>query len=352
MRILVLGGTGFIGPCVIRDLVAEDHQVAVFTRGRRQPDLPGGVRTVSGDYKQLHDFRGPFRALFHGDPPEVVLDMIPMTEQDARNLIRTFDGIARRIVAVSSQDVYRAWGYVVGLEGQLTDPHITEDSPLRESRYPYRGRKLPIESGWDMDNYEKVVVERVFQLESALPATILRLPMVYGPGDYAHRAFPYLKRMDDGRPAILMEEPAARWRAPWGYVEDVAAAVALAATREAAAGRIYNVAEQDNRSTAEFIAAIAEAVAWNGRVVELPQGAFPGPWSAYRMEQHILTDSTRIRRELGYRETVPRAEAMGRTIEWERAHPPDPFPKELFDYAAEDLALECYHGQEAAGRPL
>jgi hypothetical protein len=61
-----------------------------------------------------------------------------------------------------------------------------------------------------------------------------------------------------------------------------------------------------------------------------------------------LTDSTRIRRELGYRETVPRAEAMRRTIEWERAHPPDPFPKELFDYAAEDQALERHSMQQPA----
>ena len=98
----------------------------------------------------------------------------------------------------------------------------------------------------------------------------------------------------------------------------------------------------------EFIQDIGAAMGWSGRVVELPQGALPGPWSAYRMEQHVLTDSICIRRELGYCETLPRVEAMRRTIEWERAHPPDHVPAGMFDYAAEDRALAQYHFEGAA----
>ena len=53
--------------------------------------------------------------------------------------------------------------------------------------------------------------------------------------------------------------------------------------------------------------------------------------------QHCLTDTRRIREGLGYRETLPRMEAVHRTIEWERTtHPPEGF---TVDYAAEDRAL-------------
>jgi nucleoside-diphosphate-sugar epimerase len=41
--------------------------------------------------------------------------------------------------------------------------------------------------------------------QNEFPVTILRLPALYGPGDKRHRLFPYLKRMDDVRPAILVE---------------------------------------------------------------------------------------------------------------------------------------------------
>ena len=56
-----------------------------------------------------------------------------------------------------------------------------------------------------------------------LPGTVLRLPMVYGPGDPLHRLFPILKRIDDGRPALLLDERMAQWRATRGFVENVAA---------------------------------------------------------------------------------------------------------------------------------
>ena len=103
-------------------------------------------------------------------------------------------------------------------------------------------------------------------------------------------------------------------------------AIVLAVTNGTSIGRVYNIAEPDVRSTAEFIREIGEAVGWKGQIIELPRGALPGPWDAYRMDQHVVTDSSRIRRDLGYQETVPRTEALRRTIEWERVHPPDPLP--------------------------
>jgi nucleoside-diphosphate-sugar epimerase len=186
------------------------------------------------------------------------------------------------------------------------------------------------------------MVEASFKSDPSLPATIVRLPMVYGPGDPARRTYAWLKRMDDGRKVIPLEEPLARWRGPMGYVEDAGRAIAIAAINDSAAGRVYNVAEPDVSSTAEFIREIGEAAGWSGHVTELPAGALPNPWSEYHLEQHVLTDSNRIRRELGYRETMPRAEALRRTIEWERANPPDPLPRVMFDYLAEDRALEHY----------
>jgi nucleoside-diphosphate-sugar epimerase len=67
--------------------------------------------------------------------------------------------------------------------------------------------------------------------------------MIFGPADPAHRFHPIVKRIDDGRAAILFEEGMAAWKAPRGYVENVAAAIALAAVDDRAAGKIYNVAE-------------------------------------------------------------------------------------------------------------
>lgn len=49
LNILVLGGTGFIGPHLVRRLVERGHHVTTFTRGRREADLPESVTRLIGD---------------------------------------------------------------------------------------------------------------------------------------------------------------------------------------------------------------------------------------------------------------------------------------------------------------
>src|SRR5262245_43855861 len=59
LDILILGGTGFIGPYQVRYAVARGHRVTVFNRGRRQADLPPSVMHLEGDRNgQLDSLRG------------------------------------------------------------------------------------------------------------------------------------------------------------------------------------------------------------------------------------------------------------------------------------------------------
>jgi len=103
-----------------------------------------------------------------------------------------------------------------------------------------------------------------------LPGTVLRLPMAYGPGDPLHRFYPVVKRIADRRRHIIFPETLAVWRSPRGYVENVAAAIALAATDERAARRIYNVCEEPSFSELEWARKIAAAMLWDGDFVVLP----------------------------------------------------------------------------------
>jgi nucleoside-diphosphate-sugar epimerase len=191
-----------------------------------------------------------------------------------------------------------------------------------------------------MDDYDKILVERTVMGAPDLAGTVLRLPMVYGPRDGQHRLFEYLKRMDDGRPAILLEQGLARWRWTRGYVENVAAAIALAVADEQASGRIYNVGEVEALSTADWVRKIGAAAGWKGQVCvvaeeRLPDRLRPG----IHTEHHLVTDSTRIRKELGYAESVSQDEALRRTVAWQRAHPPEKIDPGQFDYATEDAVL-------------
>jgi nucleoside-diphosphate-sugar epimerase len=122
-------------------------------------------------------------------------------------------------------------------------------------------------------------------------------------------------------------------------VDNVAAAIALAAVSEQAAGRVYNVAEQPAFTELAWARKIAAATGWDGEFAFLPKDRMPVSLvQPGNSAQHWEADSSRIRRELGYREPVPLAEAIARTIEWERANPDGEFSMHKFDYAAEDAA--------------
>jgi nucleoside-diphosphate-sugar epimerase len=235
-------------------------------------------------------------------------------------------------------DVYRAYDRLRRVDPGSPDPvPLTEDAPLRQTLYPYRAQA----SGEDdfLYHYEKILVERAVLGQPGLPATVLRLPCVYGPGD-RHRTFEYLKRMDDGRPAILLRELRAGWRWTRGYVQNVATAVALAATDERAAGTIYNVGEHEARTEAEWVRSIGRAAGWAGQVFAVPEGRLPDHLrTPYDWRQDVVGDTSKVRQELGYQEPVSLEGALTRTVAWERAHPPEATDPKLFDYAAEDAVL-------------
>jgi nucleoside-diphosphate-sugar epimerase len=339
MRVLVIGGTGFIGPSVVRSLSEQGHDVTLFHRGKTRADLPEGVRHVFGERADLPAYREEFA---HAEP-EVALDMRPLTEAEAHAAVEALRGIARRLVAISSQDVYRAYGRLIGTEPGPPDAiSLTEDSPLREKLYPYRGETPRSEDDprrWT-DDYDKILVERIVLGEPNLAGTVLRLPMVYGPRDGQHRLFEYLKRMDDSRPAILLDEGTAGWRSNHGYVDNVADAIALAVTDDHAAGRVYNVGEDESLPQSEWIQCIAEQAGWQGSIVTLPLDRLPAHLKPNIDTAHDLAvDTSRLRAELGYQEAISRPEALRRTIAWERANPPEQVDPARFDYDAEDAVL-------------
>ena len=340
MRVLILGGTGFIGPHIVRRLMAHGHQVTIFRRGSGLADLPDGAGVIVGDRNRLQASAKEFGDL----RPDVVVDVIAFTEEQAKGLGRAFNGIAKRVVVLSSGDVYRANDLLFRRIPGPPDPTpLRESSPLRDRLYPYRGAGVPPVEGFSWDDYDKVLVERAVMGHDELPATVLRLPMVYGPGDRdgrKRRFWTYLKRMDDGRQAILMDIWTARWRAPWGYVEDVAEAVRLAVENPRAAGEVYNVAEADGLDFEGWVQELARAAGWRGRiaVVDEPCPA-PNLPRTMNLDQDLEMATAKIRRDLGYRETISRRTALERNVAWDREHPPTQVDPAQFDYAAEDAIL-------------
>jgi nucleoside-diphosphate-sugar epimerase len=339
MRVMIIGGTKFMGPFVVKRLKAMGHDVAAFHRGQSELASSLGADELLGD---RNDFNTLKQAIDTYNP-EVILDMVLFTVDQAQGLQVAAQGTAKRIVAVSGIDVYQAYGRLhnAGSSPLETSP-ISEESPLLSVDMPLVSSG-PRMHPWPGAQRDMIRAEDALMAMSELPGTLLRLPVVYGVGDFLHRLYGDLRRMDDGRPAIIVQEDMAAWRWSRGYVENMAEAIALAVDNDHAAGKVYNVADGDALSTAEWITAIGRAAGWNGKVVTVSMELLPEEMQSHvDSEQHLVVDTSRIRTELGYQAVASIGEALARSVAWERENPPEGIGTDGFDYTIEDTLLEKF----------
>ena len=301
MRIVLLGGTGFIGSSIVEHLLLAGHQVAVVHRGRRLPP-PGSTSLIA----ERSD-PGPLHTALETFHPEALIDMIAYTATDADQVLTVLPPHLRRLTVVSSGDVYASYGAFLGHDPSPPSANPSaETAALRRDRYPYRAQATsPSDVRY---GYDKILVEERYRDRSPVPVTILRLPMVYGPCDPNHRMAADIARLRDAPSGVLTLHPEeAAWRCTRGYVVDVGAAIALATTHPTALGRTYNVGEVDAWTTREWLETIAHSINLPIVIRESPGTApsLPARWTV-----PVVTATNRIRMELGYVEPIGHSEGV------------------------------------------
>jgi nucleoside-diphosphate-sugar epimerase len=257
MRVVVLGGTRFIGRRITETLVAREDEVMVVHHGQAEPadwvecrHLHTGRAEFGGAAQAVRDFG-----------PDAIVDTNAMSRADADAVLPHLPEVP--IAALSSMDVYRA--YELLLAGQEDEPvPVTEESRLRAGRYPYRGRPQGSE------DYEKLDVEPAYARRGAV---VLRLAMIYGEHDPQRREEFILRRVRAGRQDIPVGPGTWLWTRC--YVGDVATAVLAAITNPAARGQVLNIGEPVTRSMLGWARQILAAAGHQARLVRVPDALLP-----------------------------------------------------------------------------
>jgi nucleoside-diphosphate-sugar epimerase len=174
LRILFLGGTGFIGPHMVKYAMYRGHTVSMFNRGKTAPGLFPGVETLIGDRDNGLDS-------LKGHQWDVVIDnsgYVPRHVRDSAELLKSSVG---RYIFTSTGSVYK-----------FDQDSIDEDSPL-----------LPLEDpkSEDVNKYYgplKVLCEEAVRKTYGDRGTIVRLHIVAGPGDPTDRFTYWPVRIDQG----------------------------------------------------------------------------------------------------------------------------------------------------------
>ncbi len=166
LDLLVLGGTGFIGPHLVRRAVARGHRVTIFTRGRRDADLPAEVVRLKGDRN------GDLKSL-EGKKWDAVVDDSATNPEWVRLSTALLKGNVGRYLFTSSTGVYYPY-----LARGLDESHAVRmevDDPKDESlKY----------------GVAKAQCERQVQAVFGDHGVVVRPTYIVGPGDTTDR-FPY-----------------------------------------------------------------------------------------------------------------------------------------------------------------
>jgi nucleoside-diphosphate-sugar epimerase len=269
MRILVMGGTRFVGRPLVALLQSGGHELTLFTRGRNQ--VPAGVEHLSGDRSSEEGL-----AALAGRSFDVIVDSSGRTLEDTHRVIERTGAPSHRLVYVSSAGVYA--------DSELWP--LDEDSPTDpQSRH---AGKLETED---------------WLRSQGIPFTSFRPTYIVGPGNYNPVESWFFDRIMEGRPVPLPGDGSTITQL--GHVSDLAAAMARCIEVEAATNRIYNCTNSQGVTFRGLVQAAARACGRDPATVEIrsfdPAGLEKKARKAFPLRMaHFLTDTHRVRRELAW----------------------------------------------------
>ena len=317
MKLLIIGGTGFLSSALVEESLAAGHKVTIVTRGRQMRAVAPDVQQILADRNDLPSFRSAVQGLEF----DAVLDAICFTPEQARQDVECFAGRAGRLVMISTDFVYSV----------APCPLPIPEEALRDA---------PTEYGRNKAAAEDVLLGAT----GVLSSTILRPPHIVGAGGLLGTGSlqgrdPALPaRLRRGEPIILLDggalliQPADR--------RDIARSCLAVLTAPTTLGRAYNIAGPEAVPTRRYYALIAETLGVPLTVASLPSdvylSAFPNNASFARHRAYSLDA---LARDAAFRPAIPLETSLQEALAWLERYPPPGADAPPSAQEAEVLAL-------------
>lgn len=238
-RVLILGGSYFIGKTIAEDLMAHEYQVTLLNRGSR---LVEGTRQIICDRDSEKDLGEALK----GQEFDYLVDVSGLNEKQVNDLCGAMElKSLKGAVFISSSAVYDV--------EHLQKPFGEEDGK-KENKY------------WGQYGTDKIAAEQAYRScleEKGIPLTILRPPYVYGEHNYVQRESFVFEHVLTGRPILL---PLKNQKLQFIYVKDLAVIVRKMLEKNQRDMEIYNVGNEEWVTAKEWVQLCATAM---GKRVEL-----------------------------------------------------------------------------------
>jgi len=316
LRVLILGGTGFIGPHMVRAAQARGHEVTIFNRGKSNTHLFPDVEKLVGDRD------GDLESL-KGHTWDVVIDNSGYVPRHVRDSAQLLKDAAELYLFTSTAGVYEAW-----YDGSWPEGETDEDAPLSVLGEPGS------EEVGKWYGQLKVLCEQ--EVQEAFPGRncISRPGLIVGPGDSTDRFTYYPLRVAQGGEMIAFGNPTD----PVQYIDarDLAA-FCLHCVEQRTVGVFNTLGPRETFTMGEMLEGIKSAIGADTTFTWVPpnflieaevigegmMGAMLMPWIP---QDGTLSGAARFARERAFANGLvfrPYAETARDTLEWFKSLPED-----------------------------
>ncbi|MFH5824612.1 NAD-dependent epimerase/dehydratase family protein [Georgenia sp. AZ-5] len=326
---LLIGGTGGTGGHIATGLTERGFDVTILHRGVHEspeiehlphihvdPSFPDQVAEAIGDR---------------------TFDVVVAAYGRLEGLAKVFTGRCRRFIGVGAVAAYAGFMDPAAMSPQGFPLMATEDARRGDTVEP-------------VNQKASAFVRKVVAAEDAVlaeherggySATLFRYPAIYGPQAVpipATSEWSYIKRLEDGRPFLLLPNGGMTTYTRCAGV-NAAHAILLSIEHPRAGGEIFNIADDDQYDHAQWVEMIMDEMGVRAEIVGLPEFLNPVTGHLLTMggttSRHMTISTEKVRTLLGYTERQTAREALGETVRWVREHGRDN-RRDPFDYALED----------------
>ena len=312
LKVLILGGTGFIGPHFVDALTAGGHKITLFNRGKRDPEVRPGIEQLLGDRN------GQIDAL-KGRDWDVVIDNSGYTPSQVKATAELLKDHVKRYIFISSIAVY----------ADFAKAGVDEDYKLAELKDP----TTEVVNGETYGGL-KVLCEKVIETTYGKRATIIRPTYIAGPGDHTDRFTYWPVRVSKGGEMLAPGTPSD----PFQYIDvrDLAGFIRTCVEKDVdgkfnlcgpqgavTMGSLLDESKRITKANTTFVWASPEFLEAQEIIGEKAKGNFMPIWQAPVGDQAglLLVSPARARKKgLKFRslETTIRD-----TLEWQKKRPED-----------------------------
>ena len=207
MRILIMGGTRFIGVYLTKALVEQGHEIVLFNRGKKPAPIEG-IQQIHGDRQDIEQLKEKLKE----EQFDVIYDNNGRELSDTKPLVELFKDQVKQFVYVSSAGVYLKSDQMPHIEGDAVDPNSRHKGKFETE---------------------------VYLAESGVPWTAIRPVYIYGPQNYNPLEAWFFDRIVRDR--VIPIPGNGLHFTQFGHVQDLASAMVAVLGNPQALGQIYNI---------------------------------------------------------------------------------------------------------------